>query len=310
MYGFCRYLPTMQRQFVVMLKTLDNVITFLILLSLFIFIFAIMGMHLFGGRLGNGHDDALRQNFDSFGMSLLTVFQVLTVEEWNILMYHSMHSTSFFAAMYYVILISLGTYILVNLFVAIMVEGFATDPEAIARFKAALVRARAVFQKIAPNNRPTILEIEPADKRRLSVLSEASTEVSSSSNLALQRQGQNSSTARASNSLWRCFNRGNRCVLACYIYRAWQPFLSFLEARFPEPKYPDLPHKRVVLDGATSNPTIRLLLYGDGVYAKKMARMRLQPRLFYFSDLGHVSVDSWVKTMNGLEVSFGGQPSR
>ena len=215
LFKLARYLPTMQRQFVVMLKTLDSVLTFLILLSLFIFIFAIMGMHLFGGRLGEGHTDALRQNFDSFGLSLLTVFQVLTIEEWNILMYHTMLSTSKWAAVYYIVLISLGTYILVNLFVAIMVEGFATDPEAIARFKAALGRARAVFQKISPpQTECSVIEMAPAMKRTLSVLSEASNgALSNSSDIVLDEAAQesNAGTSGATAGIICCFGqRHNR----------------------------------------------------------------------------------------------------
>lgn len=42
-----------------------------------------------------------------------------------------------------------GTYILINLFVAIMVEGFATDPEAMRRFKEALLKTRLVFNTIS-----------------------------------------------------------------------------------------------------------------------------------------------------------------
>lgn len=40
----------MRKQINIMLKTLDSVLVFLMLLSLFVFIFAIMGMHLFGGH--------------------------------------------------------------------------------------------------------------------------------------------------------------------------------------------------------------------------------------------------------------------
>ena len=70
----------------------------------------------------------------------------------------------------------------------------------------------------------------------------------------------------------------------------------------------DSPHKRVVFNGATSNPTIRLLLYGEGVNTKNMARMRFEPLLFYFSEhLEHVSLNSWV---NGWEVFIRGATSR
>lgn len=155
LFKLARYLPTMQKQLLVMLRTLDSVLNFLLLLGLFIFMFAVMGMHLFGGNWEDYSSSQVsqpRQNFDSFLYSILTVFQVLTTEEWNLLLYHTMHASSKYAALYYVILITIGTFILVNLFVAIMVEGFATDPEAIARFRAALERARDVFHTM--QNKP------------------------------------------------------------------------------------------------------------------------------------------------------------
>lgn len=81
---------------------------------------------------------------------MLTVFQVLTIEEWNVVAYHTMHSTNFYAILYFVVLIVVGTYTIVNLFVAIMVEGFATDPEAIARLKDAIEKARSMIKNMAP----------------------------------------------------------------------------------------------------------------------------------------------------------------
>ena len=46
-----RFLPALREQLVVMLKTMDNVATFFGLLLLFIFIFSILGMTLFGGKV-------------------------------------------------------------------------------------------------------------------------------------------------------------------------------------------------------------------------------------------------------------------
>lgn len=153
LFKLARYLSTMQKQFQIMMRTLDSVATFLLLLFLFIFIFAIMGMHLFGGKLvvedSNGVLDSPRHNFDAVFTSLVTVFQVLTTEGWNFVMYDSMDCTTDFAAIYYIVLLTLGTYILINLFVAIMVDGFATDPEAMARFKQAIKKTRAIIQNIS-----------------------------------------------------------------------------------------------------------------------------------------------------------------
>ena len=43
-----RFLPALRRQLIVLMRTMDNVATFMMLLFLFIFIFSILGMHLFG----------------------------------------------------------------------------------------------------------------------------------------------------------------------------------------------------------------------------------------------------------------------
>lgn len=48
-------------------------------------IFAMLGMQLFGGQF-NFEDGTPASNFDTFGISLLTVFQILTGEDWNEIM--------------------------------------------------------------------------------------------------------------------------------------------------------------------------------------------------------------------------------
>ncbi|CAF3603222.1 unnamed protein product [Adineta steineri] len=157
-----RFMPTLRRQLVVMLKTMDNVATFFSLLLLFIFIFSILGMHLFGGEFctlqafnSTSHEefdmkcqccsciemDLLknhtelkdlrciqeRKNFDSLRFALLTVFQVLTQEDWNEVLYNGMEKTSAWAALYFIALMTFGNYVLFNLLVAILVEGFSTE---------------------------------------------------------------------------------------------------------------------------------------------------------------------------------------
>lgn len=54
--------------------------------------------------------------------------QVLTQEDWNTVMYDGMRATSKWAALYFILLMTVGNYILFNLLVAILVEGFATQP--------------------------------------------------------------------------------------------------------------------------------------------------------------------------------------
>lgn len=64
-------------------------------------------------------------------MVFLVVFfllQVLTQEDWNTVMYDGMRATSKWAALYFILLMTIGNYILFNLLVAILVEGFANQP--------------------------------------------------------------------------------------------------------------------------------------------------------------------------------------
>uniref|UniRef100_A0A8B9K4Q6 Calcium channel, voltage-dependent, T type, alpha 1H subunit b n=1 Tax=Astyanax mexicanus TaxID=7994 RepID=A0A8B9K4Q6_ASTMX len=129
-----RFMPALRRQLVVLMKTMDNVATFCMLLMLFIFIFSILGMHLFGCkftlRLENGDTVSDRKNFDSLLWAIVTVFQILTQEDWNTVLYNGMASTSPWAALYFVALMTFGNYVLFNLLVAILVEGFQAEGDA------------------------------------------------------------------------------------------------------------------------------------------------------------------------------------
>ncbi|XP_037263134.1 voltage-dependent T-type calcium channel subunit alpha-1G isoform X12 [Falco rusticolus] len=128
-----RFMPALQRQLVVLMKTMDNVATFCMLLMLFIFIFSILGMHLFGCKFASERDgDTLpdRKNFDSLLWAIVTVFQILTQEDWNKVLYNGMASTSSWAALYFIALMTFGNYVLFNLLVAILVEGFQTEGDA------------------------------------------------------------------------------------------------------------------------------------------------------------------------------------
>ncbi|ELK28446.1 Voltage-dependent T-type calcium channel subunit alpha-1H, partial [Myotis davidii] len=101
-----RFMPALRRQLVVLMKTMDNVATFCMLLMLFIFIFSILGMHLFGCKFSlktdTGDTVPDRKNFDSLLWAIVTVFQILTQEDWNVVLYNGMASTSSWAALYFV----------------------------------------------------------------------------------------------------------------------------------------------------------------------------------------------------------------
>ncbi|XP_055458958.1 voltage-dependent T-type calcium channel subunit alpha-1I isoform X3 [Psammomys obesus] len=129
-----RFMPALRRQLVVLMKTMDNVATFCMLLMLFIFIFSILGMHIFGCkfslRTDTGDTVPDRKNFDSLLWAIVTVFQILTQEDWNVVLYNGMASTTPWASLYFVALMTFGNYVLFNLLVAILVEGFQAEGDA------------------------------------------------------------------------------------------------------------------------------------------------------------------------------------
>ncbi|XP_055631874.1 muscle calcium channel subunit alpha-1 isoform X2 [Toxorhynchites rutilus septentrionalis] len=115
-----------------LLNSIQSIASLLLLLFLFIVIFALLGMQVFGGKFNfNSEVDKPRSNFDSFVQSLLTVFQILTGEDWNAVMYDGIQayggvaSIGILASIYFIILFICGNYILLNVFLAIAVDNLA-----------------------------------------------------------------------------------------------------------------------------------------------------------------------------------------
>lgn len=71
----------------VVMSVVSSIITefvyVLLLMLLFILIYTLLGMQLFGGGLPSQEVTGIRQNFDTFFNSFFSVFQLMTVENWN-----------------------------------------------------------------------------------------------------------------------------------------------------------------------------------------------------------------------------------
>ncbi|KAI5094991.1 voltage-dependent L-type calcium channel subunit alpha-1F [Silurus meridionalis] len=70
-----------------LLNSMKSIASLLLLLFLFLIIFALLGMQLFGGKFNFDETQTKRSTFDSFPQALLTCFQILTGEDWNMVMY-------------------------------------------------------------------------------------------------------------------------------------------------------------------------------------------------------------------------------
>ncbi|XP_042350709.1 voltage-dependent T-type calcium channel subunit alpha-1H-like [Plectropomus leopardus] len=127
------FLPHLKRQLLVLKRTMEEAASLFMLLLFFTFIFSILGMYLFGGKFDfkTRHEDTVtdRKNFDTLLWSMVTVFQLLTQEDWNLVLYNAMAATSPWSALYFVAIIVLGTHVLLNVLVGLVVQSFHTrDP--------------------------------------------------------------------------------------------------------------------------------------------------------------------------------------
>merc|ERR1719244_632252 len=125
-----RYWSSMGNLVKSLVTSIASINALLILLILFIFIFALLGMQIFGGRFQN---EESRSTFNNFWQSCLTVFQILTGEDWNVVMYDGIQAyggikgLGSVALIYFLFLFIAGNFILLNVFLAIAVDNLSTD---------------------------------------------------------------------------------------------------------------------------------------------------------------------------------------
>jgi hypothetical protein len=58
-------------------------------------------------------------------VAILSIFRVITLEGWSFVMYNYMDSSGIFAALYFPILVVIGGFFLLNLFLAVIMESFS-----------------------------------------------------------------------------------------------------------------------------------------------------------------------------------------
>ncbi|XP_019676886.2 voltage-dependent L-type calcium channel subunit alpha-1S isoform X2 [Felis catus] len=130
-FKITKYWTSLSNLVASLLNSIRSIASLLLLLFLFIIIFALLGMQLFGGRYDFEDTEVRRSNFDNFPQALISVFQVLTGEDWNSVMYNGIMAyggpsyPGVLVCIYFIILFVCGNYILLNVFLAIAVDNLA-----------------------------------------------------------------------------------------------------------------------------------------------------------------------------------------
>ena len=94
------------------------------------FIYTLLGKQLFKGSMKDETDDNPRTNFDNLFWAFITVFNILTGQGWNNIMYIAVGPTTTLYALFYVSFMVIGSCILLNLFLAILIDQFDSDDPA------------------------------------------------------------------------------------------------------------------------------------------------------------------------------------
>ncbi|XP_023820726.1 voltage-dependent R-type calcium channel subunit alpha-1E isoform X4 [Oryzias latipes] len=131
-FKITKYWASLRNLVVSLMSSMKSIISLLFLLFLFTVVFALLGMQLFGGRFI--FEDYTPTNFDTFPAAIMTVFQILTGEDWNEVMYNGIRSQGgvqygMWSSIYFIVLTLFGNYTLLNVFLAIAVDNLANAQE-------------------------------------------------------------------------------------------------------------------------------------------------------------------------------------
>ncbi|KAJ3588749.1 hypothetical protein NHX12_009603, partial [Muraenolepis orangiensis] len=119
----------------------------------------------------NFENETPTTNFDTFPAAILTVFQILTGEDWNAVMYHGIESQGgvrrgMFSSVYFIVLTLFGNYTLLNVFLAIAVDNLANAQELT---KDEEEQEQAANKKLALQKAMEVKEVSPMSAANISI---------------------------------------------------------------------------------------------------------------------------------------------
>ncbi|KAG2787764.1 Sodium channel protein [Phytophthora cactorum] len=125
------------------IRAVASITNFGVLLFLFIYIYALVGVQFFGNTMrfdDEGYPTPFnleefwngtvpRNNFDTLLWAAVTVFQIITGENWNNIMYYAILGNGMLSCIYFISLVILGDFVLMNLFLALLLDNFGDNDE-------------------------------------------------------------------------------------------------------------------------------------------------------------------------------------
>jgi voltage-gated sodium channel len=103
-----------------LLRSIPSMGHIILLMSIIFYVYAIIGFNLF-----HKHDP---EHWGSLGVAALSLFRVVTLEDWTDLMYSAMELYNW-AWVYFISFVIVGTFIIINLFIAVVMNNLEKAKE-------------------------------------------------------------------------------------------------------------------------------------------------------------------------------------
>jgi len=106
-------IPELRLIVTTLMRSLPGMMHVLLLMAVIFYIYGVAGFHLY-----NEHDPEL---WGTLGLSLLTLFRVVTLEDWTDVMYTAMEMNPL-SWIFFVSFVVVGTFVIINLFIAVVLN--------------------------------------------------------------------------------------------------------------------------------------------------------------------------------------------
>eukprot|EP00466_Bigelowiella_natans_P004329 jgi/Bigna1/69667/fgenesh1_pg.9_\ len=160
----------LRKLFVVIINCLVQVMYLILLVMVFLFMFAVLGVQLFAGKLT---ESTSRWSFDDLWASFLLVFQCVSGDSWPDVMWEITAKTSRITPLYFVSLIVLGDFMIVNLFIAMLLIQFQDDEQ----LQVSIARDIAMREMLKDTDPKEIIKIQVVEGKRQTQIEDRQKEI-------------------------------------------------------------------------------------------------------------------------------------
>ena len=146
--------PELRLIVVTLIRSLPGLGHVILLLSVVFYIYAIAGYHLF-----HDHDPF---HWDSLGISLITLFRILTLEDWTDVMYTAMelHPLTW---IFFVSFVVIAAFVVINMFIAVVLNNLHKTQQESEIMQVTNIKGQIAYE--LRESRKTLERVERALKR-------------------------------------------------------------------------------------------------------------------------------------------------